>query len=337
MKEERLLILAMLKEGKITVEEATQLLEALEEKDEREDTNSKYDKNKKLTNKTLEEIGLDIGNAVSNMIDGLRDMGGSIGFNFNNETIELELEEDLTNIEHPILDLKAINGSINVNKWEKDTISIKVTCQYKNGLLDNNPDFYKLFIEENTLVFTPTYNKDISIKLDVFIPNKEYKEILLNTTNGKIHIQDINSNKLNCNTTNASIYSSKTNSDEIYLYTNNAKIEALDISSQIIDLSTSNGRIVCSHVDINTATNVKLSTSNGSITSNLNGLTKGSYFDLDTSMGSVSIDLPNMIYMNKDNGFSGNKRIIAHNPNYDASNENLQYNATTSNGSIKIN
>lgn len=345
MKEERLLILSMLKDGKITVQEATDLLEALENNDantdkdytKKKEQSFKDDKHKKLSHMTFEEIGSDIGNAVSNMIDGLRDIGGSIGLNFNTETIQLDLEEDLVNIEHPILDLKVINGSIVLNKWEKDTISIKATCQYKNGLLDNNPDFYKFYIEEDKIVFAPTYNKDISIKLDVFVPNKEYKEILLNTNNGKINIQDINVNNLNCVTTNGSIYSSKINSDKIYLYTNNAKIEAIDISSEIIDLSTSNGRIVCNHVDINRASNVRLSTSNGSITSNLNGLTKGTYFDLDTSMGGVNIDLPNMIFMNKDQGFTGSKRTIAHNSNYDASNENVQYNATTSNGSIKIN
>lgn len=336
MKEERLIILAMLKEGKISVEEATELLEALEGKGEKEQTSSKYDKNKKLTNKTLEEIGLDIGNAVSNMIDGIRDMGGSFNLNFNNDTIHLDLEEDLSTIENPILDFRAINGPIIINTWEKDTLSIKVTCQYKNGLLDYNRDFHKFYIEDNKIIFTPIYNKDISVKLDIFVPNKRYGEILLNTSNGKIHIEDVDVNKLNCITTNSSIYASKIDGEEIYLNTKNGKIEAIDISSKKIDLSTSNGRIFCNHADINIATNVKLYTSNGSITSNLNGLTKGTYFDLETSMGSVSLELPNITYMNKDNEFSGNKRIIGHNSNYDESNENIQYIASTSNGSIKI-
>lgn len=344
MKEERLLILSMLEEGKITVEEATQLLEALEEKGESnyssssksKDKEQRDDKNKKFTHMTFEEIGLDIGNAISNMIDSLKDIGGSFGFNINSETVTLDFEEDLSAIENPILDLKAVNGYINLNTWQKDHFSIKLTAQYKNGLINEHTEFYKFYTEGDRLVFAPTLSKDISIKLDVFIPNKKYKEIILNTTNGKIQINDINFVKLNCITTNGSINANKIAGEEVYLSTRNGRIEALDISSEVIDLSTSNGRIVCNHGDINKATNVKLSTSNGSITSNINDLVKGAYFDLDTSMGSVTLDLPNMVSINKDQGFSGNRRIIAHNSNYDESGDNLRYNASTSNGSIKI-
>lgn len=340
MKEERLLILSMLKEGKINVEEATELLEALEsnktDSTNTKDKDFKDDKHKRLSHMTFEEIGSDIGNAISNMFDGLKDITGSFGFNFNSETITFDLEEDLSSIENPILDLKSINGSINLNKWQKDNISIKVTCEYKNGLLDNNVDFYKFYLEGDKLVFTPIFNKDISIKLDVFLPNKEYKEITLNTTNGRIQLQDINIDKLNAITTNGSININRVKGDEIYLSTKNGRIEALDISAEVIDLSTSNGRIICNHADINKATNVRLSTSNGSITSNLNGLVKGAYFDLDTFMGSVNLELPDMISINREQGFSGNKRIIAHNPNYDENGDNLQYNVSTSNGSIRI-
>lgn len=336
MKEERLLILSMLKEGKITVEEATELLEALEIKNENQDKNYKDDKHKRLSHMTFEEIGSDIGNAISNMIDGLKDMGGSFGFNFNSETITLDLEEDLSSIENPVLDLKAINGPINLNTWQKDQISIKLTCQYKNGLFNNETDFYNFTIEDDKIVFVPTYNKDISVKLDVFLPNKKYKEIVLKTTNGRIQINDITVDKLDCITNNGSINGGKIIGNQVFMATRNGRIEALDISAEILDLSTSNGRIVCEHSDINRATNVSLSTSNGSITSNLVDLVKGAYFDLSTSMGSVNLDLPNMTSINRDQGFTGNKRTIAHNSNYDESGDNLKYNASTSNGSIKI-
>ncbi len=342
MKEERLLILSMLKEGKITVEEATQLLEALEDKgagkskEGAKEKDTKDDKYKKLTNMTFEEIGQDIGNAISSMVDGLKDMGGSFGLNLNSETITLDLEEDLSAIENPILDLKAINGSINLSVWEKDTIAIKLVCQYKNGLLDIDSDFYDFFIEGDRVVFAPTYNKDISVRLDVSLPNKKYKEIVLNTTNGKIQINDVNVGKLESITTNGSINSNNLVGEEVLMATRNGRIEALDISAVTLDISTSNGKIICEHSDINRATNVSLKTSNGSISSTIDDLVKGVYFDLDTSMGTVSLDLPNMTSVNRDQGLAGNKRTVAHNSNYDESGDNLKYNASTSNGSIRI-
>lgn len=339
MKEERLLILSMLKEGKISVDEATALLEALELKSgdsSSKDKDFKEDKNKRLSHMTFEEIGSDIGNAISNMFDSLKDMGSNLGINLNSETIVLDLEEDLSQVENPILDFKSINGGITLNKWQKDNVSIKVTCEYKNGLLDNNEEFYKFYLEDDRLVFTPILNKDISIKLDVFLPNKDYKEIVLNTTNGRIQMQDINADKLNAITTNGAITVTRVKGEKIYLSTKNGRIEALGLSGEIVDLSTSNGRIVCNHLDINKATNVNLSTSNGSITSNLGDLTKGAAFDLDTSMGSVTLEYPDMIFINKEQGLSGNRRTLAHNPNYDEDGDNLQYNASTSNGSIRI-
>lgn len=344
MKEERLLILSMLTEGKITVEEATQLLGALDDKgDNREKDSNKGkkkdtqdDKSKRLSHMTFEEIGSDIGNAVTNMIDGLKDMGAPFGFTFNSETITLDLEEDLSAIENPILDLKSINGAVNLNLWDKETISIKVTCDYKNGLLDIDSEFYKFYVEGDKVVFVPMYNKDISIKLDVFMPNKDYKEIILYTTNGKIQINEVNVDKLNCITNNGSIISNKVVAEDVSMATRNGKIEAMDISAVELDLSTSNGRITCYHTDINRSKKVSLATSNGSITSTIDALVKGAHFDLDTSMGSVNLDLPNMTSINRDQGFTGNKKTIAHNSNYDENGENLEYTATTSNGSIKI-
>ena len=342
MKEERLLILSMLQEGKISVEEATKLFEALEGQESSKATDrskakdTKDDKHKRLSNMTFEEIGQDIGNAISSMVDGLRDISGSFGLNFNSETITIDLEEDLSQIQNPILDLKAINGSINLNTWEKEQIAIKLTCEYKNDVIDMNSDFYEFYIDGDRLVFAPTLSKDISVKLDVFLPNKNYKEMILITTNGKIQINDVNVDKLNSTTTNGSINSNRLVGDEIYMTTRNGRIEAFDISAEILNLSTSNGRIVCNHLDINRANKVDLTTSNGSITSTLDNLVKGAYFDLDTSMGSVTLELPNMTSINRDQGFAGNKRILAHNPNYDESSENLKYNASTSNGSIKI-
>lgn len=360
MKEEKLMILSMLEDGKITSEEAVKLLEALEDLEEfgskdSENKNVSGDRYNKQIKKVIEEIGVDIGDAFSTMIDGLKGFGNSFGFNINSDTITIDLEKNLSAIEKPIIDLKAVNGSIKINNSDSDNLVIKVDCQYKNGLLDNTKEFYNFYNEGNRIVFTPLFKNDISIKLSVLLPNKLYEEIILNTTNGKIEFNDINSDKINIITGNSSINVKDIISKEIHAYTANGRInlynidcdeiickttngtiESKDIKSKIIQLTTSNGKINCTNINTNKANQIKLMTSNGSIISEMNTLVKDAYFELETSMGSISLDLADMIYKINNQINLGSKKLVAHSSNYNEQGDNLMFYASTSNGSIKI-
>lgn len=360
MKEEKLMILSMLEDGKITSEEAVKLLEALEDLEEfsskdTENKNTSGDKYNKQIKKVIEEIGVDIGDAFSTMIDGLKGFGNSFGLNINSDTITIDLEKDLSAIERPIIDLKAVNGSIKVNKSDSDNLVIKVDCQYKNGLLDNNKEFYNFYNEGNRIVFTPIYKNDLSVKLSVLLPNKLYEEIILNTTNGKIEFNDINSGKVNIVTGNSSINVKDVVSKEIHAFTANGRIniynidteevlckttngtiDIKDIKSEIIQLTTSNGRINCTNINTDKAKEIRLVTSNGSIISEMNTLVKDAYFELETSMGSISLEPANLIYKINNQINLGSKKLVAHSANYNEHGDNLMFYASTSNGSIKI-
>lgn len=332
MREEKIMILSMLKEGKITAEEALNLIEALEdgnstttnkEKDQKEDT--KEEKNYRFQFNNLEDIGSDISNALSSMFSGLKDIGNSIGLK-GYETITSNIDMDISNIENPILDLRAINGGITLRPWTSPNILIKTTCQYKNGLFDKEDKFYNFEIENNKIIFAPTYNSGVNIKLDVSIPNKKYDEIILNSTNGKIDIDDLNLNTLKCITSNAPIDIVDVNSIEIEVSTKNSKIDIKDSHSKKIDAITSNASITmqnidCNYIDLLTANgkifvkdsaaislnsstsnssievrdvkaeSIHLSTSNGKITCEDFDLKKIKDLKLITSNGSINSDL----------------------------------------------
>src|SRR5690554_1046298 len=143
MKEEKMMILTMLEEGKITSEEAIKLLEALEDIDmangfsqnsEAENENSqKKTSSSPLIFDTLGDIGSDIGNALSSVFSSLRDVTQSIGFKTNYESISKDIEYDLSH-ENPSLDLSGVNGSIKLKPIEGDKLKIKAVCQYKKGI-----------------------------------------------------------------------------------------------------------------------------------------------------------------------------------------------------------
>ena len=404
MKEEKMMILAMLEEGKITSEEAIKLLEALDQKEDfyQEDTSSKSDEytseeEKNIFQDTfdnLEDIGSDIGNVLYDIFDGLKDFSSSFGFKNNYETITTDLEMDLDSMENPSLDLKAINGDINLRPTNKNVLLVKVVCQYKKGLLNENETYFDFTNIDGKITFTPKYNSNISITLDVSIPEKFYNEIRLNTTNGKIYIKDLNSRSAQCITSNSSVEIEGGNTDLIDLTSKNGKIEIKDINSKniqtyttnadieitntnsetidaktgngkiilkdiksvditcktsnsIIELSsidsqsiylmTSNGKIILNDIDTANAKNINLITSNGSIVSDILDLSKEAIFDLETSMGNINLDIAELIYTTNKQVNLGLKKIVAHSINYDLNKDHLNFVASTSNASIKIN
>ncbi|WP_313755914.1 DUF4097 family beta strand repeat-containing protein [Tissierella sp.] len=332
MKEEKMMILSMLEEGKITAEDAIKLMEALEDMEtpknhnkSKEETydDSQEEKSSKPIFNTLEDIGSDISNVLSNMFDGLKDVGNSFIFRNNYETITTDLNLDISDMNLPKLDLKTVNGSILLKPTINDNLFIKVTCQYKKGLFSPDEPYFDFSANENIITFNPKYNSNISIKLDVSLPRKHYDEIILNSSNGKIDIQELNTDILKCITTNSSINIVKLNSKEIDLTTKNGKIECKDISSNIIksfttnssifltdlrsleiEAKTANGKIVVSDIDaqkiILKTSNalietedincdmIHLTTSNGKIICNDIDMNRAKEVRLMTSNGSIS-------------------------------------------------
>lgn len=416
MKEEKMMILSMLEEGKITSEEAIKLMEALEEKeafdiDEKGNSNFTEHKNGEKTIfkdkfNSLEDIGSDIGNALSNMfdglkdinpsnvLDGLKDIGTSFGFKYNYDTTTTDLEMNLDDIENPSLDLRGINGDINVRPTDKNVLSINVTCQYKKGLLVANEPYFDFTNIDGKITFTPKYNSNISIKLDISLPEKTYNEIKLNTTNGKIYTSELNAKSARCTTSNSSIEFAGGNINLIDLTTKNGKIEIRDITSKTIkpyttnssiqltniksesidaktvngkimlsnikaldvlcktsnstidvksidapslNLMTSNGKILLAQINTSSAKSINLTTSNSTIISEIHSVDKEVLFDLETSMGSINLDIPNLVYTTNKQVNLGLKKIVAHSVDYDVNKDHINFVASTSNGSIKIN
>lgn len=363
MKEEKKMILKMLEEGKISSEEAIKLLDALDDGSSQDE--DKWDKSKKEkqdsyklkeTFETLEEIGSDIGNALSDVFDGIVDFGSSFTMKSNYESITNKLEMDLSEIESPTLDLKAVNGHINLRPIEGETLYIKVSTEYKKGLLSENETYFDFDREDEKIIFSPSYNNNISIKLDVSLPERHYKEILLNTSNGKIEILDaksdvirsytknasislkgIDSEDIDLKTSNSSILLDDIRTEELSCMTSNSPVEASLIDARDISLASSNGRISLAEVNIYRAENIRLKTSNSSIVADLHDINKEAVFDLETSMGNIELNLESLIYMTNKHVNLGPKKIVAHTLGYKEDKDHLNFKAHTSNAAIKIN
>jgi DUF4097 and DUF4098 domain-containing protein YvlB len=329
LKEEKMMILSMLEEGKITSQEAIKLMEALEDiefpketqniKEEKDEKHKEREVFKPIFN-SLEDIGSDIGSALSNMFEGLKGIGNSFNFIGNYETVVTDLDMDLSGIENPSLDFKAINGSIKLRPADDNKLIIKSTCKYKNGLLNLNEPYFDFYADENKIIFNPKYNSNISISLDVFVPKQDYDEIILHSSNGKIDIEELNTNILKCVTNNSSIDILDVNSKEMDLSTKNSRIECRDTRSIFLKATTSNSNIylidvIATEIDAKTANakivvndidafNVVLKTSNSPIEVEditcdiINLTTSNSKIDLDN----IDIDRVKEVELHTSNG-----------------------------------
>lgn len=347
-----MMILSMLEEGKITSEEAIKLMEAIEEeeafsKDRSESSTYKKEEkfNLKDTLDNIEDIGTDIGNALYGLFDGLKDFGSSFG-RYNYETVTNNLTMDLSGLENPSLDLRAINGDININPSQEDSITIDVTCQYKKGLLVANEAYFDFINKNGTISFIPKYNSNISIKLDVSLPEKHYDYIQLKTSNGKIYTKRLDARSAQYSTSNASINLEEanvelidlttkngrieinnTNSKDIKAYTTNASIEVKNTNSEKIVANTGNGKIILN--DISSLDTV-CKTSNGSI--DIDSIDSSS-LSLTTSNAKINISKVNPRNMKNLRLLTSNASI---NADLDALDSEIIIDLETSMGSINI-
>ncbi|MGO1818262.1 MAG: DUF4097 family beta strand repeat-containing protein, partial [Senegalia sp. (in: firmicutes)] len=280
MNEEKMIILRMLKEGKINEDEASKLLDAIYNKDKSED-NSKT--NFKSNNKDWQK---DFDNTINKLENGLNKFGEKFGekmdkigkeinedsdsfadkimssfnsfidkdlndilgrYEIKKETLELEIDD----IENLQLDIKGINGDININPWSKDYIYVEAICHIKKNKISKENQIISVKKLDNTVLLNPLFESNIAVKLDISLPAKKYENIILNTTNGKINILDLNCNDIKAFTKNASINLYDINSDNINLSTKNGAVNINNANSEKISANTTNGKIKINNINSN--------------------------------------------------------------------------------------
>ena len=324
MSEERIMILTMLQEGKISSEEAAKLLDALDEAELKEsekyysDTDceataisfenisnkisKKIDKHskefetwgnnfgEKLSDKLgnleneITEGAISFTDKVLSFVDDLVDKGTFASIFGVYDTVTDTIEKDLSSIDNPSLEIQAKNGKITVKPWDKEIVSIKAICQFKKGSYDKNSSVYDVIEDENRVIFKPKYSGNVGAKLDVFIPEKHYEQIFLFTSNGKIEIEEIKAKEFLFDTSNSSINLCDLHSNKIKACTKNGKIIATDIVSELLDVTTTNSAIALS--DINSR-HIKASTKNSKI---LTSDITSDQLNLTTSNGQIIVE-----------------------------------------------
>lgn len=308
MSEEKKLILKMLKENKISEDEAFKLLEAIGNNKD----NDKTEEEEKEKN-----FEFSTSNFVSKILNGVEKAMNiaskkieSMDFdfvNFSSQNYDAKIVKNYSyDIEKDInLFIKNKNGTVEILNSYSDNLEIKANISYDSNNLNEKYEFIESKIENNDYYFgikDESSQPNYTVNFQIYIPEDYTNSINVINSNAAIKIIEVDTKNINLKTSNAKIDLQEINSNEIIATTSNATISIEEIESKTIDLTTSNSRInicECSAVRlIATTSNARITlddinindvvtkTSNGSIQLNdLDCVT----IDAKSSNGSVSI------------------------------------------------
>ena len=394
--EEKILILKMLEEGKITSEEASKLLEALESNSKNtvyEGSSSKQHKQAnfqeelfkarervsdwkrdfknnysqkdfdravdEFSNKA-EKLGKNLAVTTFGIVDKMIDFVGSFvdtnAFKIFGTYKAVDKAFEAPVVEGMQIYIEGTNGQIVVKKHLENNIIIKSRIR---SPLDNVDNLLTFEAVENAVSLKLKKEGNLSVSHEIFLPVMKFKDVLLETTNGKIYVEDtlcenfgsitknssielmgVNSDKIKVDTKNAKIQLSYVICKEIGINTNNSVIDVKHIKAEKIEAFTKNGRILVENVqnyDNSTELKINLKTSNGGIKVNMSDMDDRGYkIKAQTTNGGVNLLVPNIQYNRLDKQGGAGNFVDAESKGYDGFREKVIIEAETVNGYIEI-
>lgn len=325
--EERMLILKMLQEGKISVEEAHKLLEAVDKNNASFEADGKKVEKKfeekmqelqQKANKVAEKLGSTFNSSAEKFSSNSEKFGDDFGKrmeSFGNDIADsaVKFTDRLVNYLGNFIDvgydkyqfkknyvyqltdnaqisIDTCNFAVIVSPTSKSdlVLNLYINTSIQNLAID---EYFKVTQTENALSFKTQFPSRTWGKIEIMIP-KHLSNLNIVTTNGKCELDDISADTIEFNTSNGRICLLNCQSKTIEAVTSNGKIIATGTIADFANFSTSNGKIEIENCKFD---KLDAKTSNGSIV--LDGIYKisnaeGNY-NLRTSNGKIVIALNN--------------------------------------------
>lgn len=325
--EEKILILKMLQEGKITAEEAHKLLESLDKSTSSSESDTRKNEKKfeekmqglhqkaskvaeKLGSslnssaekfssnsekfgddfaKRMESFGSDIADSAVKFTDRLVNYLGNF-IDVGNDKYQYSKNYIYQLNENAEISIDTCNFAVIVNSTaESDLlVSLYINSSTPNLVLE---EFFKADQINNNFNFKTQFPSRTWGKIEILVP-KHLSNLKIVTTNGKCEINDIAVDNIDTNTSNGKISLLNCQSKTIEAVTSNGKIISSGTSAAFADFNTSNGKIEIEDCKFD---KLDAKTSNGAIV--LVGIYKMSTlegnYNLRTSNGKITIELNN--------------------------------------------
>lgn len=360
MSEEKKIILRMLREGKITEDEALTLLDSIKDTKKKADYSKFGEFDASQWMDKIAQAATKIGKETKEYISNFDFEDISIKFKSNLDQkarAERVITENIIGEEKPKLEVINRNGKITIYSWDNEEVEARADVKYDDRFVSQNYGFVKIDRDGDKVTVRPDYDKTsarhFTMNLTVAVPKKLFEEIKLESTNSGIEIKGIQTENLKVNSTNGTIILEETQAEIADVSSTNAQISVKEISGNELQINTTNGRIIIGDIntedlDINTTNgtivvseigervkNIDTSTNNGNITISIKDVfkpvkakVKNHFKDIDTTNFADSIF---------SNFVTEDGAMIAFSDGYDENDDRLDIVASTYNGTININ
>jgi DUF4097 and DUF4098 domain-containing protein YvlB len=301
MNEEKKRILKMVEEGKVSAEEAFQLMEELEKASQTAEqkqeaivrelsTAVKFDEARKeeTIHQKIQSTKEKIFEYVDSALKKIKDF--DLDFNFGRS-------EEISHIFHqadPILkeiDFDLANGSLRIIPWSQN--DVRIECQAKVYRVENQEQARQNFLKD--IVFEvegerlrfATQQKWMKVTVDAYIPQKQYEKARIRIFNGSIQGEKLDVENLRVKTANGKIDLFEISGKKLEAETANGGIKIKRSQVDELEAETINGGIKLDG-DFRT---VVTQSFNGNLTTNVNG-TRCQAITARVTTGSIDIFVP---------------------------------------------
>ena len=344
-------ILKQVEEGKITVEEALDLLEKLDETEKEERWADGVSEIRGAVSEVLHEVGDSLKDAGETVNDVMNEVGKEIRDNQDLRAAFTGLFSGLMSFgvgqlfefehtgafesQHVRIDLNGTNGQLVARRWSEPGFKLVSKVRVKNISGDaaraRAADAYTLTTKSDELrLDIKSGMPHVSVSAELFLPEGNTYDMRLDTSNGSIRVEGIEGRQFVADTSNGSVVLDGCWFADAKVDTSNGAV-SLSGTCGNANVRTSNGSIRVESGGVDDS-QLNLSTSNGSITLVINEDQDVGYsIDASTSNGKVNADVDGLRIKT-----SGKNQLQATSMDFESKARKLHIVARTSNGRVNI-
>ena len=266
MSEEKIMILKMLKDGKIDEEEALKLLNAVGEKKGEKtykpnkkrngihiecDDYDVFDASDKFANKISNFVNKIVSKSLETAEKGMRDGHIYASYSFddrfkNKKFATLKLDVD-KNKKYDLI-INNTNEKVEILPSSSDQIEIFGKIYYTDKkTIPGDYEFINCFIDDKEILIEPNYEsftkKDFAVSLKVLVPALNFAKVDVKTSNDKIILDSVNCDELYLTTSNDKIKIEDSITGKSELKTTNDSVKIKDAKFSDLLINTTNAEI----------------------------------------------------------------------------------------------
>lgn len=240
MNEERQMILEMLKEGKINVDEASDLLEAVGSGNKNKDEERLVDK----LSSSLEKVIKKTSKTISNIdFDSMTNPNNIYHINSVSVENETKIDDEVKEIE-----VNLINGDIKIERAQDNFILVKEKIFFKEKT-EEVSDYILIDVEDEKLSIrvNPEYkNYHASADIKLALGSNIYDALSINTVNGEVEVGGVDFTKTVLESVNGRILLENSAGD-VDIDNVNGKIEIKNTNGSL-DIDNVNGSVYLTNI-----------------------------------------------------------------------------------------